>query len=343
MAKALVAVVVFFAAIFGAFVLLAGLVSAINTPRTDEDELATSHVEGDRGNERQLLIIPVTGLILGEKEGAGSLFSTTAVTYGYDVQHELAQAADDPSIKGVILELDTPGGTIYGSRAIADGVADYQSRTGRPVLAWVRGMAASGGMYAMSGADEIMADHGTLIGSIGVIFGPFTHYEGVVGTDGGLLGGGIQTTGGITEEYITAGKGKDLGNPYRKMTDEERANLQQGVDNSYREFVGAVAAGRDISASTIVEQLGAMIYDEATAVQKGLVDEIGNRGAAYGKAAELAGLRAGDYDIVRVDRNTSGLAALLGAKLGLRSTPERPCVQGAQLLAIQGEPPLVCS
>jgi protease-4 len=342
-AKSLVAVAVVAVGIVGVLVLIGASLTALDPPG-DEDTLDTSFVAGDRGNANHLLAVPVRGLILGERQDGGGLFAPTDVTYGYEVQRELELAAEDDDVKGVVLELDTPGGTIYGSRAIADAVAAYQERTGRPVLARVSGLAASGGVYAMSGATSIVADHGTLIGSIGVIFGPITFYDGVLATEGGILGGGVETRNGITEEYITAGRGKDLGNPYRPLTDEERTTLQQGVDVAYDQFVELVAEGRDLSPSTIREQVAALVYDEVTAMRLGLVDEVASRDAAYQRAADLAGLRAGNYQVRRVERSTGSLLEALGARAGLDLRPDTvaPCVHGPQLMAVHGEPPRLC-
>lgn len=340
-AKSLVAVAVAGAAVFGALVLLGGVLAALNPPE-DEDALETDFVAGERDSSNRLLAVPVRGLILGEEQQQG-LFAPADVTYGYEVQRELELAAEDEDVKGVVLELDTPGGTIYGARAIADGMAAYRERTGRPVVAWVSGLSASGGVYAMSGADEVLADRGTLIGSVGVVFGPISFYDGVTAIDGGILGGGVETQGGITEEYITAGRGKDLGNPYRPLTAEERATLQQGVDRAYGDFVDAVATGRGLDPSTIIEQIGALVYDEDTAVDLGLVDEVANRASAYARVAELAGLRTGNWQVSRIDRSTGSFLDLLGARVGLGTAPAAPCVHGAQLLAVQGRPPRVCS
>jgi protease-4 len=222
------------------------------------------------------------------------------------------------------------------------------------VLAYVRGLSASGGMYAMAGADRIVADHGTLIGSIGVIFGPISHYSGVVATEGGLLGGGVETTGGITQEYITAGRSKDLGNPYRALTDEERAVLQTGVDNNYEQFVEHVANGRAINPADVQSDLGALIFDEQTALDKRLIDDIGNRDHAYAAAAELAKLTTGNWQVVRVDRSGSGLFGL-GALFGLRSEPTEDvtrssaadvrhllCGRGPVMMAYYGAVPAGC-
>ncbi|MGE0732298.1 MAG: S49 family peptidase [Acidimicrobiia bacterium] len=314
-AKTLAAVVTFGVAVLGLILVIGVAISGVSTTAADS-ALPTTFVAGDEGNANKLLAVPVTGVILGEQTEEAGLFSAlTGVTYGYQVKADLEEAATRNDIKGVVLEMDTPGGTIFGSKAIADAVAIYRERTGRPVLAHVRGLSASGGVYAMAGADSIVADHGTLVGSIGVIFGPINEYDNVIATEGGLLGGGVETTGGITEYYITAGTGKDLGNPYRPLTDDERKVLQQGVDNNYNAFVQHVAAGRGIDEAAIRDQLGALIYDEQTAVANGLVDAVGNRDEAYSQAAELAKLQPGNWQVVRIDRASGGLFGL-GAVLG---------------------------
>src|SRR5690606_18222954 len=125
------------------------------------------------------------------------LWDVAGMTYGYRIQQALEAAAKDDGIKGVLLEVDTPGGTIFGSQAIYEGIVRYREKTGRPVIAHVEGLAASGGVWAMVGADEIYADFGTSIGSIGVIGPMLTFYDRPTAFDGGLLGGGVTTERGI--------------------------------------------------------------------------------------------------------------------------------------------------
>jgi protease-4 len=339
--------------LFLTIALLAALAQAAEDDGGGPSSLRTTFVAGDEGNRNKLLAVPITGLILGEKESTGGLFSLVDATYGYEIKAKLEAAAERDDIKGIVLEMDTPGGTIFGSRAIADAVTSYQERTRRPVIAYVRGLSASGGMYAMAGADEIIADHGTLIGSIGVIFGPITSYTNVVATDAGVLGPGVETTGGITEEYITAGRSKDLGNPYRALTAEERNVLQAGVDNNYERFVEHVAQGRELSAEVIRTDLGALIYDEQTAVAKQLVDRVGNRDDAYRAAADTATLAPGNWQVVRLDLGGGGLFGL-GADAGdggaganggqavASSAPAGSCARGPLMLAYYGDPQVFC-
>ncbi len=254
---------------------------------------------GDEGNRNKLLSVPVRGVILGEEPDGSSIFGSLGVVYGYSIKETLREAADDSSIDGIILELETPGGTIFGSQAIADGVREYQERTGKPVLAFVAGISASGGMYSMAGADLILADHGSLLGSIGVTMGAFEYWDGLIATEGGLFGGGVTTSDGIEFQPITAGRGKDMGAPYRRLTDEERRILQQGVDNAYTDFVRLVSEGRDIPEADLREKIGALVYDNKTAQDLGLIDGTANRQQAYAEAARLAGLEGDNWQVVR--------------------------------------------
>lgn len=259
------------------------------------DEPLTETVWGDPEASSTLIAVPVEGTIVG---GASDGVPLGGVALGYDIAATIDDLdADDAD--GLLLEMNTPGGTIYGARAIADAVARYQERTDHQVVAFVRGLSASGGMYAMAGADEIIADHGSLVGSIGVISGPFERYRDVTGIPGSLLAPGVETEGGITSEYLTQGRGKDFGNPYRDMTEEERTVWVTGLEREYGEFVSAVSAGRGIEEQRIVDELGAYLYDGATAVDKGLVDQVLGQEEAYREAASTNGL---DPDDTRVDR-----------------------------------------
>ncbi|MEL6983729.1 MAG: S49 family peptidase, partial [Actinomycetota bacterium] len=356
--KAIVGLAVLLLALFLIPLTLIGVGAALGGGGAEIDGTPRSLVAGEARADVRLVAIPITGVILGEDRGAGGgLFSAIDATYGYTIKEELEELADDPTVDGIILELDTPGGTIFGSRAIADGVADYQEATGNPVIAYVGGISASGGMYAMAGADEIYADHGTLIGSIGVIFGPFQTFNDVTAIDGGILGGGVTTEGGIEFEFLTAGRSKDFGNPYRPMTDEERAVLQEGLDNAYDDFVQWVADGRGLSTNDIEQDLGALIFGEHQAMANGLIDGIANRDATYELAAEAAGLSDGEtWGVERLDGpETSLLGLLADATVGADDQAEADavtaglgsahplCLGTGTMLAYHGDPTQLCA
>ena len=342
------------------FLFIVGIIGAAASAGGGEasEDLAspTALVAGEADADVTLVAVPVNGVILGEDQsGGGGFFSPTDVTYGYTIKEELERLAEDDSVDGVILEMSSPGGTIFGSRAIAEGVAAYQEESGKPVIAYVSSISASGGVYSMSGADVIYADHGTLIGSIGVIFGPFTTFDQVTAIDGGLLGGGVTTEGGIQQEFLSAGRNKDFGNPYRPITDEERSVLQGGLDNAYADFVSVVAEGRGIAPETIVDDLGAHIFGEQQAVDNGLIDQVANRDETYQLAAEAAGLEEDEtYKVERLQAGVPGFLDLFaGRLLGGDAEPatgietnvatQQLCLGSGTVLAYHGNPAALCT
>ncbi|RMH23343.1 MAG: S49 family peptidase, partial [Acidobacteria bacterium] len=275
------------------------------------------HVSGEKGSADRLLKITVEGLILGSPPREGDFYwdAFADVTYGYAVQDALRAAAEDDAIKGVLLHLRTPGGTIFGSRAIHDGVMAFR-RSERPVVAWIEGLSASGGVMAMVGADAIYADHGSFVGSIGVIGPVLTYFDQPVATEGGILGGGVVTRDGIEQIIVHAGRGKDLGNPFRRPTAEELANLQAGLDHEYDAFVAHVAEHRHIEPEAIRQAMGAQIFDNATAEGYGLIDGTRSRDEALAALAELAGV-AESYQLVRPRKHATSFWQLMSARLGL--------------------------
>jgi len=308
----------------GTFFLLAAIGAGFAVAAgTDAETLGFyTPVYGDGAN--QFLSVPVTGIMMGSnasEDSLSSLFSDSSTTYGYEVKEKLYKAADDPAIAGVILEIDSPGGTIYGANAISEGVAYYREQTRKPVYAHIEGLGASAAYWAAASTDKIFADYGSSVGSIGVIMGPIQFYDKVVATDGGLLGGGVVTQNGVESVNITAGKYKDLGDPYRRMTPAEVSLLQQSVNAEYDDFVSFVSKRRGIPDATIRNDLGAMIYDSKAAKRLKLTDEVGSRQAAYDALAKAAN-KGSDYTIVREQFDPGFVGSILGAVNRWRQPPK---------------------
>lgn len=123
----------------------------------------------------------------------------------------------------------------------------------------------------------------------------------------------VNTPGGISQEYITAGSGKDLNNPYRDLTEQERHRLQAMVDDDYEIFVAEMAAGRKLDPQRIRNELGAGIFSARQAVNVGLADAVMGRDEFFRHAATAAGLEPDKTVVERVAEPT-GLSSLLGAK-----------------------------
>lgn len=275
----------------------------------------TEPVWGDPAASETVWAVPVTGAILTDGS-SGGLFAVG--TYGYEIAEQIDDI-DGDAASALVLLVDTPGGTITGSKAISDAVERYQERTGNQVFVHVTGMSASGGVYATAMADEIIADHGTLVGSIGVIMGPIPYYDGVV-AEGDILEGWVETTGGIEYEYLTAGENKDFGNPYRPMTDREREVMTDMLETEYQNFIDHVVEGRGISEATIRDELGAHVFEPSAAQEFGLVDGMMGREEFFRHVATQAGLDPDDTVVEQLAPPT-GFASLLGVERTLGMAP----------------------
>lgn len=298
-----------------------------------------------------LRAIPITGTIMADtSDGLG----LTVGTYGYEVARTIDQlTAKDAD--GIVLLMNTPGGSITGSRAIADAVDRYRARTGKKVFAHVEGMSASGGMYTMANADRIIADHGSLIGSVGVVSGPFARYKDITGTTGTLLESGVTTQGGVTYEYLSMGRDKDFGSPYRDITPEERQVWMTMLGIEYDAFVDWVSEHRGIPADTIKDTYGAHMFDGQTAVANKYADAVGGQDEAFREFATLAGVDPAATRVAQV-ASPGLLSSLLGADARVpgvapAAKPEggqparataRLCSGAPQVLAYQGDVAAFC-
>ncbi len=312
----LVVILVLFAALFGSL----GDVSEVST---DPLHAQYRYIAGERNSENKLLLVNVEGVILGSPpEGFAPTFSFMdfSVSYGYGIREQLEKAAEEDSIKGVFLRLQTPGGTIFGARAIFDGIKAYQSKTGKPVFAYIEGISASGGVMAMVAADKIYADYGSMVGSVGVLGPTLTYFDRPTAFEGGISGGGIVTEGGIEQTMVTAGRHKDLGNPFRRPTAEEIAVLQADIDEEYEAFVQHVSAARDIKPEVLRDDMGAHIFGNTGAERYGLIDGTLSKNDALAALVEQAGLKADDYKLVEARSESS---SLLGELFGVEQPQSR--------------------
>lgn len=297
------AVVITALSVLSTISMVIGLVVIAATAGSQSSTTTTIWGSGDS----TLRAIRIEGTILADGSDGGLLSSGT---YGYQIASEIDSLTTDDA-SGLILLVNTPGGSISGSKAIADSIIRYQERTGQQVFVHISEMSASGGVYSTAPADQIIADHGTLIGSIGVVMGPFAHYDGVTAVGSTLLEAGVTTSGGITQEYFTAGTGKDFGNPFRAISDAERAHYQAGIDAEYAKFVDQVSTHRSIPADTIRDEFGAFLFDPDAAQANGLIDAVMGRDEFFAHAATEAGLNP-DETRVEAAVTGDGLAALLG-------------------------------
>lgn len=215
---------------------------------------------------------------------------------------ELKRFSENPSIKAIVIRIDTPGGGVVPSQEIYDAVKRVRNKSNKAVIASMGSVAASGGYYIAAATDRIVANPGTLTGSIGVIM-ETANVEGL-----------LQKIG-VEGVVIKSGKFKDVGSPLRKMSSEERGLLQGVMDDVHRQFIEAVAEGRSMELRTAQALADGRIFTGRQAKDAKLVDELGDLEDAIQLAADVAGIQ-GEPKIVEPRRRFS-LREMLDSRLSM--------------------------
>ena len=179
----------------------------------------------------------------------------------------LEDARKDPNVSGVIMHVNSPGGSVYASEKIYKEIKKLQEEN-KPVYSVMQELAASGGYYISAPCDKIFASNETFTGSIGVIMQSYSLE-------------GLFEKYGIKEQNITTGKMKDAGSPGKALDKEEKEYLQNLVDSAFSRFVKVVADGRDMSEADVRKLADGRVYDGSQALENGLVDKIGDLDDAY--------------------------------------------------------------
>lgn len=207
-----------------------------------------------------IAVVPIEGTIQASSN-TSSLYGTS-VGYNHDLLMEYVdKLIDNSSNKGIILRLDTPGGTVYEADELYLKLMEYKEQTGRPIWAYMESTCCSGGVYLASSADEQYANRITTTGSIGVII---SNYDM----------SGLYEKLGIKEDNIVSAKNKDMGTAGKTMTSEQREIYQSIVDEYYEQFVGIVAEGRNMSVDQVKKLADGRIYTAKQAEENGLIDGI---------------------------------------------------------------------
>lgn len=202
--------------------------------------------------------------IVGEIGPTSSDSLTSSNTYNHDMYMDyIDQMEDSDSNKGILLYVDSPGGTVYESDELYLKLMEYKEETNRPVWAYFASQACSGGYYISMAADKIYANRNCWTGSIGVIVSLVNCKD-------------LYDKLGIKEIDITSGKNKAMGSMGLDLTDEQYKILQSLVDEAYDQFVGIVSEGRDMDDAGVRALADGRIYSAKQALDADLVDNIGS-------------------------------------------------------------------
>ena len=239
--------------------------------------------------------------IFSSKEGVGIVELKGLIVSSEQTLKHLTEFRHDPNVKSIVLRIDSPGGSVGASQEIYKEV--MRTNEVKPVIASMGSMGASGGYYAALGAENIIANPGTMTGSIGVIV-KFPNLEGFFEKIG------------YRSEVIKSGPLKDVGASNRPMSEEERKLMQDLIDNVYGQFVRDIAAARGMEEDIIQELADGRVYTGEQALEVGLIDSLGNFTDAITIAADMGGLDVEDPRLIypKVDRKFSLFNLLTNAE-----------------------------
>jgi len=199
-----------------------------------------------------------------------------------DTIDELKEHLKDPSIKAIIMRIDSPGGAVAPSQEIYEEVR--KAVTKKKIVVSMGSVAASGGYYIAAPATRIVANPGTLTGSIGVIM-EIPNFSG------------LMNKLGIKSEVVKSGRHKDIASVFRGIKKEDREILQNVLDNVHDQFILAVAEGRKMLREDVRKIADGRIFTGEQALKVGLIDEIGNLEDAVKVAGKLSGIK-GEPEVV---------------------------------------------
>ncbi len=219
-----------------------------------------------------------------------------------DVIDQLRKYSKNASVKAIVLRINSPGGAVVPSQEIYEEVRKIRAANNQKVVTSMGSVAASGGYYIASASDKIVADPGTLTGSIGVIMEFATAEQ-------------LMNKIGVKNEVIKSGARKDVGNFMRAMTPDEREYLQGVLDDVHDQFIDAVAQGRNMKKEDVLPLADGSVFTGRQAKGLGLVDEIGDLQDAIALAGRLGKIQ-GEPKVVEQENKYSIWDMLRGEDVG---------------------------
>ena len=230
--------------------------------------------------------------------------------------NELEAYAQDPLVKAIVLRIDSPGGGVAASQEIYNAVKRVREDKQKTVVTSMGTVAASGGYYIAVASDRILANPGTLTGSIGVIM-QLANFEELMNKIG------------VKNFVIKSGRYKDVGSPFRMMGEEDRNLLQSVMDDAHRQFIEAVAEGRALDVADVETLADGRVLTGQQAKDVLLIDDLGDLTDAVRVAAEMTGIK-GSPPVVETTPEFSFRDWFVGSLFG--TTPALPLQTGMNLM-----------
>ena len=239
-----------------------------------------------RKTKPTIAVVTLHGPIVSGRGGPQVLPFGNSSAGGDTIAAALREAAADDSVSAIVLRVDSPGGSVTGSETIWREVNRVRDG-GKPVVASMGAVAASGGYYVSMAADAIVANAGTITGSIGVVTGKLVARE-------------LKDRLGVGSDSVRTNANADAWSINQPFTDEQHAHVEAEADLFYTDFVERVAQGRKLTVEAVDAIARGRVWTGADALERGLVDELGGLRTAINRAKVLAGLDA-DADVRLVE------------------------------------------
>lgn len=256
-----------------------------------------------RKTKPTIAVVTLHGPIVSGRGGPQLLPFGNSSAGGDTIAAALREAAADDSVSAIVLRVDSPGGSVTGSETVwreVNRVRSGKDGAGKPVVASMGAVAASGGYYVSMGADAIVANAGTITGSIGVVTGKLVARE-------------LKDRIGVGSDSVRTNANADAWSINQPFTDEQHAHVESEADLFYTDFIERVALGRKMTVEAVEAIARGRVWTGADAKERGLVDELGGLRTAITRAKVLAGLEP-DADVRLVGYPGSSLMDLLRPK-----------------------------
>lgn len=237
-----------------------GFTEGIDEMMASTQSTVSEIVLEDGDFDSRVAVLNVDGVIQDTGDTA-SFFGTAGYNHSFFME-QLETIKEDPTVKAVVLAVNSPGGGVVESAEIYDKITEIQEETEKPFYVSMGAMAASGGYYIAAPADKIFVNEETLTGSIGVIMQSVNYGE-------------LAERYGVDFVTIKSGPYKDIMSPTRDMTEEERVLLQDMLNDSYESFVDVIEEGRGMSEAEVKAVADGRIMNGRQAVKANLADDIG--------------------------------------------------------------------
>jgi len=248
-------------------------------------------------------VISIDGPIY--RSSGGRSFEKGVVQWG----RKLEKLAKRKDVKAIVIKINSPGGSVGAVQELYTVMQRIRAEYGKPIVAHLGDVAASGGYYLAATCDKVVAHPGTLLGSIGVIFN-------------NVNAEGLLAKVGVKSRVIKSGKMKDIGSMSRPMTQEEQDLLQALIDNAYGQFLGAVVKGRKLPEAQIRPLADGRIFTGEQGLENGLVDQLGDSYSAVLLAAKLGGIKDKKPKVVRDGDSFASIIEMLDSKMTMMRAPE---------------------